>query len=204
MVKAALIPTTDVKALLSLFESITDSRTGYALKYKTIFAIGMYTGLRVGEIVTLKYTDVFTGKQVKSALIVKRLKKRGKAVYSEIPISDRLKVYLNEYRKQYDDDTFSELNELAILNPYLFPGRNRGCITTTAVYKVFKKVFSTLKIDNASTHSMRRTALTNLKNLGVDMETIRQISGHESLNDLSKYLTTSEENIKTAIGKLKY
>ncbi|MBD2234936.1 tyrosine-type recombinase/integrase [Phormidium tenue] len=55
-----------------------------------------------------------------------------------------------------------------------------------------------------STHSFRRTALTNLSNVGVPLRVIQEISGHRSLASLQRYLEVSPEQKKRAIAALGY
>jgi integrase/recombinase XerD len=55
-----------------------------------------------------------------------------------------------------------------------------------------------------STHSFRRTALTNLSNAGVPLRVIQEISGHRSLASLQRYLEVSPEQKKVAIAALSY
>ncbi|MGB3515829.1 MAG: site-specific integrase [Elainellaceae cyanobacterium] len=55
-----------------------------------------------------------------------------------------------------------------------------------------------------STHSFRRTALTNLSNAGVPLRVIQEISGHRSLASLQRYLEVSPEQKKAAISALSF
>ncbi|WP_399313343.1 tyrosine-type recombinase/integrase [Trichocoleus sp. FACHB-262] len=43
-----------------------------------------------------------------------------------------------------------------------------------------------------STHSFRRTALTQMSSAGVPLRVIQEISGHRSLQALQRYLEVSE------------
>lgn len=91
------------------------------------------------------------------------------------------------------------------INPYLFPSTTASMhLDYTTVNERFVEVFKKVNLKGASTHSMRRTALTALKDTGVDFETIRQISGHEHIDELREYLVTTPETLKQAIDKLKY
>jgi integrase/recombinase XerD len=44
--------------------------------------------------------------------------------------------------------------------------------------------------------------ITILNNSGVDLKTIQQITGHQSLTSLQKYIESSPERIKNAIAVL--
>ncbi|MEB3191172.1 MAG: tyrosine-type recombinase/integrase [Snowella sp.] len=51
-----------------------------------------------------------------------------------------------------------------------------------------------------STHSFRRTALTQMHNAGVPLCHIQEISGHRSLATLQRYLEVSSEQKERAVA----
>jgi hypothetical protein len=67
---------------------------------RAIFAIGIYTGLRISEIISLKYNQVYTADGgVRNILKVKRRKKKN-TVYSDIPMHTKLKKALDTYHNE--------------------------------------------------------------------------------------------------------
>jgi integrase/recombinase XerD len=87
---------------------------------------------------------------------------------------------------------------------FLFPGRdNTKPLTRAASDVIFKEACKRVRIKGASTHSMRRTALTNLSNAGVPLRVIMEISGHKNLSSLQRYLEVQPEQLVKAIGLLK-
>ncbi|MEM8715238.1 MAG: tyrosine-type recombinase/integrase [Cyanobacteria bacterium P01_G01_bin.4] len=61
-----------------------------------------------------------------------------------------------------------------------------------------------LEIEGASTHSLRRTALTTMHNSHVPLRIIQRVSGHRSLATLEEYLAVSDEQVKGAISSLSH
>ncbi|MGB5711949.1 MAG: tyrosine-type recombinase/integrase, partial [Waterburya sp.] len=57
-------------------------------------------------------------------------------------------------------------------------------------------------IEGVSTHSFRRTALTQMSTAGVPIRVIQEISGHRTLDELYKYLEVRPEQVKGAIANL--
>ncbi|WP_431193465.1 tyrosine-type recombinase/integrase [Trichocoleus desertorum] len=53
-----------------------------------------------------------------------------------------------------------------------------------------------------STHSFRRTALTQMSSAGIPLRVIQKISGHRSLQALQRYLEVSELQLEGAIASL--
>ncbi|MBD1864819.1 tyrosine-type recombinase/integrase [Trichocoleus sp. FACHB-46] len=55
-----------------------------------------------------------------------------------------------------------------------------------------------------STHSFRRTALTQMSSAGIPLRVIQEISGHRSLQVLQRYLGVSEVQLEEAIASLSF
>lgn len=161
---------------------------------KAIFAVGIYTGLRVGEIVSLRTDQLFSDAgNVRHILKVKRTKKKN-TVFNDIPIHPKLKKALSDYRNDIE------------LGAWLFPSpaSSTGHLTRAQAHNVLTAAFETMGLEDASTHSMRRTCLTNMSRAGVPLRTIQEISGHASLSDLQSYLAVDPDDKRRAINLLKY
>lgn len=161
---------------------------------RALFGLGIYTGLRVGEIIALRYDQVFTASGgVRNNLKVVRLKKKN-TVYSEIPIHPKLRERLTEYQKKITK------------GDWLFPSEDSatGHLERVRAHHILRDAFDRLRLDDASTHSMRRTCLTNMSRAGVPLRTIQEISGHASLSQLQEYLAVDPADKHHAISMLKY
>ena len=88
-------------------------------------------------------------------------------------------------------------------NPYLFPGlQGNGHIGTMPMHISLKKACKKLGIVGASSHSWRRTALTEMYRHRVPLKTIQKISGHKSLAALQLYLEVDREQVEAAVTSL--
>ena len=164
---------------------------------RTIFAVGLYTGLRISEIIAIKQSQIFTKDgSVKNALKVTR-KKTKNVVYSDIPIHPRLREYLLRYKKDVDE-IFDSI--------WLFPSAvsSTGHIERVRAHYILRNAFDRLRLEDASTHSLRRTCLTLMSRAGVPLRTIQEISGHASLSQLQEYLAVDPVDKHKAISVLKY
>jgi integrase/recombinase XerD len=161
---------------------------------KTIFALGIYAGLRIGEIIALKTDQLFTKSGgVRNVLKVIRLKKKN-TVYSEIPVHPKLRERLQEYYKNSPS------------GHWLFPSEESatGHLERVRAHYILRDAFDRLRLQDASTHSMRRTCLTNMSRAGVPLRTIQDISGHASLSELQEYLAVDPADKHRAINLLRY
>ena len=88
---------------------------------------------------------------------------------------------------------------------YYFPGRSgQTHITLRAFQKQLDKTCDYLGIKGASSHSFRMA--THLYRAGVDLESIRQVTGHKSLDSLTLYIDIprleAQSKVAAAVGKL--
>src|SRR5271156_4445336 len=141
--KARLLTAVDIRSILTLLETPRD---------RALFALGLYAGLRVSEIIELTQAAVFIETDcVRETLMVTRLRGKTPRV-SEIPIHPKLKEILREHRK-----TLSA-------GPWLIPSRwePQQHISRMQAHKILSAAFRALKRFDARTHSMRRTFLVTL------------------------------------------
>ena len=76
---------------------------------------------------------------------------------------------------------------------YVFYGRKEGShITTRAFQLALDYALERAKILGGSSHSFRRTQLTQLHRKQVPLNVIRSLSGHSSLQTLSLYLEVDD------------
>ena len=82
---------------------------------------------------------------------------------------------------------------------WLFPGM-RGPLSRFMADQVLREACERLGLRGVSTHSFRRTALTQMHNAGVPLRHIQEISGHRSLATLQRYLEVSTEQKEKAVS----
>ena len=82
---------------------------------------------------------------------------------------------------------------------YVFYGRKEGShITTRAFMYNLDYAVERAKIMGGSSHSFRRTQLTQLHRKQVPLNVIKSLSGHSSLNKLSLYLQVDDQDKREA------
>ena len=148
------------------------------------------TGARIGEVVQLRWRDIGEDQILFPATITKR-KLKSREVFISLPFRNDLqqwKHYWTIYkgRKPTPED-------------YVFYGRKEGShLSTRAFMLALDKALERAKIIGASSHSFRRTQLTQLHRKQVPLNVIKRISGHQSLNTLSLYLQVDDDDKRKA------
>ena len=148
------------------------------------------SGARIGEVVQLRWRDVGKEQILFPATITKRkLKSR------EIFISNSFYKSLMDFKL----DWTIYKGRKPTPEDYVFYGRKEGShLSTRAFMLALDKALERAKIIGGSSHSFRRTQLTQLHRKQVPLNVIKSISGHQSLNTLSLYLQVDDEEKKKA------
>ncbi|MHC5674667.1 tyrosine-type recombinase/integrase [Nostoc sp.] len=78
---------------------------------------------------------------------------------------------------------------------YLFPGRSDGHISEDSAARILRVACQQVDIFGVSSHSFRRTALTQMSNAGIPLRVIQEISGHRNLEQLQRYLEVTDAQV---------
>lgn len=152
-----------------------------------LFLIGIYTGLRIGDILKLKVKDV----KEKNTLNIRDSKTNK---INRLEFNLELKKAIEEYTK---DKTSGD---------YLIKSRNgyNQPITRGQAYKILKKVANIFNIDNIGIHSLRKTFGYHLYNLTRDIVQVQKALNHSSAAETRRYIGVDQETVNKSIRKLRY
>jgi len=182
--KAKILTIEEIQLLFAHSENIRD---------KTLFAVMLFSACRVREAVTLHTSDVYDLQgNVRPEINLRKENTKGKLATRTIPVLNELKLILEEYQPEAGDI-------------YLFPAKRnsqKAHIHWDSAMRILKRTCRQLGIEGASSHSFRRTALTQMSNAGIPLRIIQEISGHRNLEQLQKYLEVKPEQVKGAIASL--
>ncbi|MEA5551660.1 site-specific integrase [Anabaena cylindrica UHCC 0172] len=157
---------------------------------RMLFGVCLFSACRIRECVTLQTQDIYTPKgEVRSQFIIRKSNTKGKLATRTIPVIEDLRRLLADYYKQTGD-------------VYLFPGRSNGHISHDSAARILRQACELVGITGVSTHSFRRTALTQMSNAGIPLRVIQELSGHRNLEQLQRYLEVSDEQVLGAVSAL--
>jgi site-specific recombinase XerD len=174
----------------------------YSIRNRALFILGLNTGFRISEILSLKIKHVKPYREITDYLTVERRNMKKK--------QQSRTVVLNETCKQYLRDYLYEYAALFRVEPtpemYLFKsqkGTNRAISTRQGneiLYKVYDLNEMTGKL---ATHSMRKTFAKNVhKSLGNDITKTQIALGHRDLSSTRHYLSFDNEEVFDAVRNL--
>ena len=162
---------------------------------RALFAVCLYAAARINEACTLLTGDVIGVKGIREKLVIRSYNTKGKRDTREIDVHPKLRSFLEEY----------QLDGFNPKSPYLFPGRHGlGHIHKGSADLILREACLRLQLEGVSTHSFRRTALTQMSDSGVPLRHIQAISGHRTLGALERYLGVTEKQKQSAISTLDF
>jgi integrase/recombinase XerD len=154
-----------------------------------LFGICLYCCCRINEACTLSVNDVYSKGTVKPELLIRKGNTKGKLATRSIPVIEDLRLLLIAYRHPESG--------------YIFPDRHgRNHINSDSAARILREACQRIALDGISTHSFRRTGLTQLSNAGIPLRVILEISGHRDLAQLQRYLEVKPEQIRGAMSAL--
>jgi len=159
------------------------------VKYSLLADLMYFSAGRVSEITTLRVRNINT----KDGLLTIEKSSTKTKETRQIPLPTTLVSSLNKW---IHDNMLQQEDYLFFTDSKNMKTRKgEKCISTQSVDQFFRRAFDWIGIDGASTHSFRRTRLTELHvNEGWSLREIMDISGHKSIVSLQQYLDTDKRN----------
>ena len=168
---------------------------------RLIVDILTYTGERIGAVLKLQLSDVYLSpsKGEPNEFITFRASTRkadtkGIRRTRQLPMHGELKLALQGYRPCID-----------LSSVWLFPGKDKSKPLTLQAFDLnFRHALTAAKLSHKgiSTHSFRRTLITRLHERGCDIRLIQEITGHQDLKSLQRYVEVAPERVREAIASL--
>jgi site-specific recombinase XerD len=176
----------------------------YAKRNRAMFVLGLNTGLRIAEILSITIKQIKPYSKITDYLYIERRNAKGKIEGKSIVVNDTIKKYVSEYLDEFEDLYHVEPKpEL-----FLFQSRNgdNQAICTKQGANVLKDVYRDLELTGKlATHAMRKSYCTVIHNdLGHDILKTQRAMHHRDISSTTHYLNVDQEEIDTAIKGLDY
>ncbi|EGP5404011.1 site-specific integrase, partial [Enterococcus faecium] len=158
-------------------------KTKHGQRDYTIFVFGIFTGLRISDILNLKVEDV-KGK-LKADIIEKKTGK--KRTLNLMQLTNQIIKYLDE-----EHDGESE---------WLFPSPRNGNkpLSNHQFYKIMQKTAEMLDLDYIGTHTLRKTFAYSYYKKTKDLTSLMKILNHSSQSVTLCYIGIEEEELQSSL-----
>ncbi|MBI3584017.1 MAG: tyrosine-type recombinase/integrase [Nitrospinae bacterium] len=149
-----------------------------------IVTIALLTGMRQGEVLNLKWSDIDLFK--KAITVTKTKNKEPKTV----PMSDT--VY----------DILLKKSKVVSMSGYVFSTSKGTRIAARNLMRKWYKVLNKTGITNLKFHDLRHSFGTIAAENGADLQTIAKLMGHKNLSVTRRYLHNSVESLRQYVNKV--
>ena len=154
--------------------------TRYPLRNKVIALLSIKAGLRAKEIANLTW-DMITDAQgqLSTAIHLRNNATKGKSG-RVIPLNRELRAALLELQKQ------------GTASPYVITTERSEQFSPAAIVNLFAAWFRTIGLQGCSSHSGRRTFITNaarkISTVGGSLRDVQVLAGHKALSPTQRYI----------------
>jgi len=156
--------------------------------------LSYFAGLRVGEISTLNFGDIYSKEgEIKDQIRLAALNTKTKEA-RVIFVNKTLKNELWLFKKS--------LSIIPHNNDPLFKTQKGTRFSPNTLCQLFKELYSQAGIDGATSHSGRRWFITKLAHSGVSAKVIMELAGHRNLSTTQRYIEVNDEMKRQAVDIL--
>ena len=187
MAQAKTLNSTDIEHVLAYVET-----RAHAARNRAMLMLTHLAGLRVGEVACLRWQDV-TNKDgsVKDEIRLLPDMTKGRharTVFVNIKLREELQAYA--VQAKCVDRTY----------PFFASQKSvKAGFSANSLAQTFALLYEGAGLEGASSHSGRRSFLTNLANKGTSIHLLKTIAGHRSIQTTAMYLYSSPAQLKAVV-----
>ena len=164
----------------------------HAARNRAMIMTTFLSGMRVGEVSSLRFNNVLDadGKIRDEIRLTAEMTKGqyGRVVF----INERLRKELEQYLKVIKPTNLND--KLFYSQKKTSNGFNANTLT-----QHFHYLYKRAGIDGASSHSGRRTFITNLASKGISVRVLMNLAGHRSISTTQAYIDINDNMLRSAV-----
>lgn len=190
MKQAKVLNQAELKRLLKIVKC-----TRHADRNRIVVLLSYLAGLRALEISAIKIGDVMSFQndiwEVEQEIRLDSSQTKGSKTQTVV-LNSRLRAELREY-----------LQKRPVLrqnpdSPLLVTQKRTG-FTSQTIQNLFRTLYQSAGIQNASSHSGRRFFITSLSEMGVSVRVIQELARHSSMATTQRYIDVSVDKLRSAV-----
>jgi integrase len=159
--------------------------------WRAMIALASRTGLRIGELIGLRWEDVYLDSNVLVVRqnITKRVlttPKSGKP--REVPLSDETAEILRSIKHTR--------------GPFVFATSTGGHVCQSRASEALRRACIAAKVTPAGWHTLRHSFASNLVESDTNLKAIQEMLGHASIRETERYAHLGKHHLRSAVNKL--
>lgn len=162
----------------------------HAARDRAIIAVSHLAGLRAKEIAALTLGNVMNDERtVRSEFVLAPSQTKG-AKSRRVFVSTKLRKELEQYLSQA---------RLRRNCPYLFQSQKGSAFSPNTMCQLIIGIYEECGLEGATSHSGRRSLITNLANKGISIKILAEIAGHSSIQNTARYISVNDDLMRAAV-----
>lgn len=165
----------------------------HAVRNRAMVLTTFLSGLRVGEVAALRYMDILDAdEEVRSEVRLDATQTKGnegRVVFINAKLQKELASYVKVVPYQN------------LADKLFYTQKNEG-FTANTLTQFFHYLYRAVGIEGASSHSGRRTFITNLASKGVGVRVLMELSGHKNIITTQAYIDVNDDMMRKAVDLL--
>jgi integrase/recombinase XerD len=162
----------------------------FALRNRLMLLTGYWSGMRVGEIASLRIRDIVNADQkVRAEIRLSATQTKGHHART---------VFLPE-RLQTELQNYIDMRQPLTADTPLFVTAGRRAFTANVLTQHFHWLFKRAGVAGASSHSMRRSFITTLASKGIGVRVLASLAGHKSIAVTQRYIDVNDDMLRRAV-----
>ena len=187
--QAKTLTTTELRRVLDYTATRKHSARNRALLMTTHLS-----GMRVGEVASLRNRDVLDAEgNIRNEIRLSAEQTKGNEA-RVVFISDKLRKELELYTRLIGNATINPA-----LKFFYSQKRTSDGFTANTLTQFFHYLYKRAGIDGASSHSGRRTFITNLATKGVGVRVLMSLAGHKNISTTQAYIDVNDDMKRKAV-----
>jgi integrase/recombinase XerD len=163
----------------------------HAIRDRAIVVTSFLSGMRAHELASLRLGDVVTEDG--------RLRNEIALDASQTKGHHARRVFVNaKLRKELGSYIKTSCAECISSDP-LFRSQKRGAFNANTMCQLFLNIYSECGLKGASSHSGRRTFITNLASRSVSVRVLAVLAGHRSIATTQRYIDVNDQQLRNAV-----
>ena len=159
---------------------------------RIMILLSHWGGMRVGEIAALKIGNVMNEEGVITTEIRLNPEQTKGSRSRSVMLGEKLRNELAAYCK------LLKTNDLTL--PLIPSQKRRQGFTANSLGQEFKTIYIKAGLDGATSHSGRRTFITNLASKGVGVRVLMSLAGHQSIATTQLYIDVNDDMKRKAVN----
>ncbi|WP_247844285.1 tyrosine-type recombinase/integrase [Marinobacter alexandrii] len=189
MAQAKTLSKTELRRVLD----VTKACSKYAERDCVMLLLTHWCGMRVGEVASLRISDVIdTEGNIRAELHLSAEQTKGKAARI-VFVPERMRKELKRYL---------QLTTKPKCGDFLFKTQKAQRFSPNTATQHLRRLYTNAGINGATSHSGRRTFITELAAKGVSVRVLSALAGHKSIQTTQRYIDVNDDMMRKAIELL--